>query len=79
MGLAAAAAVCDSVCAERVSVLQMLHVAGRGVVRQLDGVVLSCPAAGIVRNLMMRLQEPVAGVLLRTRGSGGALGHRMVY
>lgn len=41
--------------------LQMLHVAGRGVVPKPDGVVLSCAAAGIVRNLTMRIQEPISG------------------
>lgn len=43
-------------------VLQTMHVAGRGVVKGIDGVVLSCAAAGIVRTFIMRLQEPISGV-----------------
>eukprot|EP00892_Ulva_mutabilis_P009489 jgi/Ulvmu1/6912/UM031_0119.1 len=43
--------------------LVMMHVVGRGVVPKPDGVVLSCAAAGIVRNLVMRVQEPISGLL----------------
>lgn len=43
--------------------LVTMHVAGRGVVKGIDGVVLSCAAAGIVRTFIMRLQEPISGLL----------------
>lgn len=43
--------------------MQMLHVVAKGVVPTPDGLIVSATAAGIVRTPLMRLQEPVAGIL----------------
>jgi hypothetical protein len=43
--------------------MQMLHVVGGGRVEAPDGLMLTSTAAGIVRTPLMRLQEPLSGIL----------------
>jgi hypothetical protein len=42
-----------------------MHVVGRGAIPRPTGVVLSCAAAGVVKTLLMKVQEPFAGLLNR--------------
>lgn len=43
--------------------MQLMHVVGRGKIRQPTGVVLTCTAAGVVKTPLMRVQEPFAALL----------------